>query len=82
VAERDGARNVIQRRFDLKAEPTGSREEAAPTPPEVVPRAPPPAPIPRDPSDLELRERQMRWVRERLRHEAAEEPVGGSQGPK
>jgi len=73
---------MIQRRFDLKAEPSVSTEETVEKPPEVLPPSAPPPPIPREASDLELRARQIRWVRERLRIEAAAESQDASQGSK
>jgi len=82
MEQRDGARNMIQRRFDLKVDPVVPTEEASAKPSEEVLPAPPPAPIPREASDLELRERQMRWVKERLRFEVTAETRDPPQGSK
>jgi len=76
VEERGRARSVTQRRF---GEEPGS-DGAPPAPASPSQRAPPlPASsaseISREPSDLELRERQMRWLRERDRF-LARSPAG------
>jgi hypothetical protein len=82
VEERDGARNIIQRRFELAAKPPDSTKEPEAIPPDVVPSTAPPPPISREPSDLELRARQMRWVKERLQFEARAEPSDAPKGSK
>jgi hypothetical protein len=82
VEERHGARRVTQQRFDLAEEPPDPSEEGAAQPPEALPPTVPPLPIPREASDLGLRERQMRWVRARLEFEARGEPAKSSEGPK
>jgi hypothetical protein len=82
VEERDGARGMTQRRFDLAPEPQDPSKEVTAPPPEPVPSGAPPLPIPREPSDLALRERQMRWVRARLRFEAERKSPDLPEGPK
>ncbi len=76
MAERDGARSVSQRRLD------GEPADEAPPIPTVDAASPPPAPrstssppLSREASDLGLREREMRWRRERARFE--ESQAGG-----
>jgi hypothetical protein len=73
---------MIQRRFERAAEPPESAKTPEARPPEVVPPAASLPPLSREPSDLELRERQMRWVRERLRLEARAKPSDPPQGSK
>jgi hypothetical protein len=82
MEERSGARNVTQRRFDQTAEPAESEKSTPEPPSEAAPPAPTLAPIARDPSDLQLRERQTRWIKERLRFQAQEESSPTEEGPK
>jgi hypothetical protein len=79
---RNGACDMIQRRFDLKPEPSVSPDPAAAKPPEGEPPAAPLPPILHEASGLELRERQMRWIKERLRFETSLESQGPPQGTK
>jgi hypothetical protein len=79
MADRDRPRNVTQRRL-VDREDTPSAE---PAPVEVPPEAPPPArpePIPRTPSNAELRARQLKWVRERERLESKRSREPTSEG--
>jgi hypothetical protein len=91
MEERGGAHRVTQRRLgDAPVEPT--EEIDAPSPPieprlSTVPRPDPPPVepvIPRGASDIELRERQAAWRRERARFERfrretdSEAPSGSS----
>ncbi len=77
MEEGGSARRVTQRVLDV---PDGSEREpsdpapADPPAPAGPDAAPPPAlpPISREPSDLALRERQARWLRERARFEQAQ----------
>jgi hypothetical protein len=82
VEERDRARRMTQQRFDLPEDSPDLSQEGTVPPPETLAPTAPPLPVPREPSDLGLRERQMRWVRERLRFEAGGEPADGREGPK
>ncbi|MGD0249902.1 MAG: hypothetical protein ABSB97_03300 [Thermoplasmata archaeon] len=85
---RDGARRVTQRQLAVADE---ASSEAPPPPvapwaasPEMPPPPSPPLPpISHEPSDLALRDRQARWMRERARFEAADhKPVPPGEGPK
>jgi hypothetical protein len=83
MEERGGTRRMTQQRFDLAERPADPSQEVAARPPETVPPpAVPPLPIPREPSDIDLRERQMRWVRARLRFEADRKPTEPREGSK
>jgi len=82
---RDGARRVTQRQLEIPPEAPGPR---APPPVGVEPPTPsePPRespPLPREPSNLGLRERQAHWLRERARFDAAASKTDTpSEGPK
>jgi hypothetical protein len=68
MEERGRARPVKQRRFEEpEANPPSPASEESPPEISSSPPSPPPDPIPRTPSDLELRARQLRWIRERER---------------
>lgn len=82
MAERSRTRSVTQRRFELTAEPADSAKETAPDRPQAFSPAVSPLPIPREPADTELRERQMRWVKARLRFEARAGASDAPQGSK
>jgi hypothetical protein len=73
---------MIQRRFDLEPEPSDSPDPAAAKPPEGAPPAAPLPPILHEVSSLELRERQMRWIKERLRFETSPKSQDPAQGTK
>jgi len=73
MEERRGARSLMQRRFDVDPEtppPPAPAEPPVETPPS--PPTPPPAAAvpPRAPSGDSLRERQLRWLKERAKFEA------------
>ena len=72
---RNGARPLTQRTFDQAEESSPVEGLPAPQAPPTAADSPPLAPIPRDPSDLELRARQLRWIRER------ERAIGRAQPP-
>ncbi len=69
MAERHGARPLTQRRFEeVDPSPTPNEPPAVEPPaPDARSPRPSPPPIRRDPSDLELRARQLKWLRERER---------------
>lgn len=73
VEEHRSAHGLTQRRFDLES--TG--EPRSPPPSEDEPPAPRVSPVPgelpapRGPSGVGLRDRQLRWLRERARFEAS-----------
>ena len=82
---RDGARRVTQRQLEIPAEAPGPRapppaESDSSTRPDPLAENPPPS---REPSNLGLRERQVRWLRERARFDAATaKTVAPSEGSK
>jgi hypothetical protein len=82
MEERGGTRRMTQQRFDLADRSAEPSQEVAARPPEAAPPSAPPLPIPREPSDVDLRERQMRWLRARLRFEASRTPTTPREGPK
>jgi hypothetical protein len=73
---------MTQQRFDLAERPPDALPGAEASSAEARPLAAAPLPIPREPSDLDLRERQMRWVRARLQFEARGKPAEPPEGPK
>jgi hypothetical protein len=81
VEERRPTHGVTQRRFEV--EPSTPVAPAAPVPVPSLPGPAPakltdaPPPAPQRPSDLELRERQMRWLKERDRFVAARSSESG-----
>lgn len=73
VEEHRPAHLLTQRRFDVASptEPPGEPRVPAVEPPSGS--EPPPDETPRGPSDTALRERQLRWLKERDRFVAAQE---------
>jgi hypothetical protein len=69
MGERDGSRPLTQRKFeDLTESGPPPFEEPPPKVPDTEgPATTPSPPASREPSDLELRARQMKWLRERER---------------
>lgn len=67
MESRSGARPLTQRTFDENEAPPPEGESPAPTLTAPPPDAPAMEPISRDPSDRNLRDRQLKWIRERER---------------
>jgi hypothetical protein len=74
---RDGARRVTQRQLQVaEAAPIDPPPPVSPEPLSSGGTPVPRPPLSRGPSDLALRERQARWLRERARYEASDHTRG------
>jgi len=64
---RNGARPLTQRTFDEEETPSPEEDPPAPTDVSIPPEPLPSEPVSREPSDVGLRARQLKWVQERER---------------